>query len=144
MKHNDSMKQHDANCHVLGSRLAARLNDALDDVPHDVLERLKNARMQALSARKLVSTRTESSLVRMGRNAALQWGWNGRNSWHALVSWIPLLALIIGLLAISSIQDDFFTQEIANLDTELLTDELPPSAYADPGFALFVRLHEGD
>ena len=42
-------------------------------------------------------------------------------------------------MAIELIQDDFWADEVASVDAELLTDELPPSAYTDPGFAQYLR-----
>jgi len=31
------------------------------------------------------------------------------------------------------------TTELTEIDTALLTDDLPPSAYADPGFTQFIK-----
>ena len=52
---------------------------------------------------------------------------------------IPLVALVVGFVAIELVQDDFWADEIASVDAELLTDELPPEAYTDPGFAQYLR-----
>jgi len=52
------------------------------------------------------------------------------------------LALVIGLVAIVVIQDEVRVRELAELDAELLTDELPPSAYVDPGFTQFIRSNQ--
>jgi hypothetical protein len=48
--------------------------------------------------------------------------------------------LVLGLIAINLIQDDLHIREIADLDTELLTDDLPPMAYTDPGFTHFLKI----
>ncbi len=63
----------------------------------------------------------------------------GLNLWSILASALPLLALVIGLLAIEWIQQDYITSEIAATDSALLTDELPPDAYTDAGFAQFLK-----
>ena len=44
-----------------------------------------------------------------------------------------------GLIAINVIQDDDRTMEVADLDAALLTDDLPPEAYADPGFLQYLK-----
>ena len=52
---------------------------------------------------------------------------------------LPLIALVVGLVAIDIIQDDDFMAELAEVDAALLTDDLPPDAYADPGFVQFLK-----
>jgi hypothetical protein len=37
------------------------------------------------------------------------------------------------------VQKEDRANELAEVDTALLTDDLPPSAYADPGFVQFLR-----
>jgi len=59
------------------------------------------------------------------------------------VAALPLLALVLGLIAISIIQNDNRTTELAEIDAALLTDDLPPTAYTDPGFAQFLKLSSG-
>lgn len=144
MNHNQNMNQHDISYLNAGKRIVARLDESLDALPHDVLERLKSSRAQALKVRKITKTQSSPALLQVGRNAALELGNDDRNGWNPFISWIPFLLLVVGLISISLIQDELFTQEIADIDTELLTDDLPPSAYTDPGFALFMRMHQGD
>ena len=47
--------------------------------------------------------------------------------------------LVVGLTAIQWIQQDSRTNELAAIDSALLTDELPPDAYADAGFVQFLK-----
>jgi hypothetical protein len=47
--------------------------------------------------------------------------------------------LLFGLASIHVIQNDFRANEIAQIDAELLTDDLPPNAYTDPGFLIFLK-----
>jgi hypothetical protein len=42
-------------------------------------------------------------------------------------------------MAIQWIHQDRITLEIATTDAALLTDELPPDAYTDAGFAQFLK-----
>ena len=44
-----------------------------------------------------------------------------------------------GLVVINFSQDAYSTAEVAEVDAALLTDDLPPSAYADPGFVQFLK-----
>ena len=59
--------------------------------------------------------------------------------WTKLVSALPLLALLAGLLLMQ--QGQIHEQIVAagEVDTALLSDSLPPSAFSDPGFAEFLR-----
>ena len=122
-----------------GKRLAARLSDASDDIPHEISERLKAARMIALSKRNVTKIETVSAVVSLGQTAALHLGGEKFNWWGRMAAIVPLVALVAGLMAIELVQDDFWTNEIASVDAELLTDELPPEAYTDPGFAQYLR-----
>jgi hypothetical protein len=128
----------------LGMRIAARLADATQDLPHDVSERLKAARAQALMKRKIVKLETATSVSVSGGTAALNGDWGFQSIWGRLTLFFPLIALVAGLVSINVLQDNNRTDEIAEVDTELLTDELPPSAYTDPGFAQFLRVSKQD
>ncbi|MBS0392542.1 MAG: DUF3619 family protein [Comamonadaceae bacterium] len=127
-------------------RLAARLTHGNADLPYDITERLRAARMQALAQRKRPlllperKTATATQVIANGSTAALGgWGREGGNWWRALVSAVPLTALVIGLFFVDTAQDNATATEIAEVDSALLTDDLPPSAYADPGFAQFLK-----
>ena len=52
---------------------------------------------------------------------------------------LPLIALVAGLLAINAFQNDNRAQEVAEVDSALLSDELPPAAFTDPGFVQFLK-----
>ena len=121
-------------------KVAFRLSQTTTELPHDISERLRAARVQALSQRKVAKAQTAISLVSTGFSAALTWdseetlGW-----WGRIGTVLPLIALVVGLLAINSIQNDKRAEEVAEVDSALLTDELPPAAFADPGFVQFLK-----
>lgn len=118
-----------------GRRVAARLSDGTQELPHEVGERLRAARMQALARRKVVQVlRTAPAVVPNGRTAAFGGGW-----WTRIGSVIPLIALVAGLIVITTLQEDNRANELAEVDAALLTDDLPPAAYTDPGFAQFLK-----
>ena len=124
-----------------GKRLTARLSDTSDNLPHEISERLKAARMTALSKRNVIKVETAGNVLSFGSTAALQAGGEKFSWWNRAAATIPLFALVAGLMAIQLIQDDFWADEIASVDVELLADELPPAAYMDPGFVQY--LHNG-
>ncbi|HJS03981.1 MAG TPA: DUF3619 family protein [Variovorax sp.] len=118
-----------------GRQVAARLSAGTQDLPHEISERLRAARMQAVARRKVVQVlQTAPAVVPNGGSAALGGGW-----WTRIGSVIPLIALVAGLIVITTLQEDNRTDELAEVDAALLTDDLPPAAYTDPGFAQFLK-----
>jgi hypothetical protein len=59
--------------------------------------------------------------------------------WAKLVSALPLLALVAGLLLMQQSQIHEQLVAAAEVDTALLSDNLPPAAFSDPGFAEFLQ-----
>lgn len=123
----------------LGRQLAACLDASAASLPHDIIERLRVARTQALGrAREL---RIADTAVQHIGGGTLVLGRGGEDNpfWPRLVSLLPLLALAAGLVLIQILGGDQFTREIAEIDAAILTDDLPPAAYTDPGFAQFLK-----
>jgi hypothetical protein len=54
------------------------------------------------------------------------------------------VVLAAGLVLIHTVQSERRANELAEVDAALLTDDLPPAAYADPGFVQFLRAGGGD
>lgn len=126
-----------------GLRVAARLSAGLEGMPHDISERLRVARQQALSRRKqvVVVTRLRAvpTVLSNGRTAVLGQGDDGMGLWGWLTSGALVVAMAVGLVAINIVQDDDRVMELADLDAALLTDDLPPEAYSDPGFLQYLK-----
>lgn len=127
-----------------GSRIAARLSDPTVSLPNDISERLKAARMQALSKRKVLKLQVAAGVSHSGGAAILHMGGGDRSLWNRIASLVPLFALIAGLLTIAVLQDQKRADEIAAVDVELLIDDLPPAAYTDPGFLHFLNMNRRD
>ena len=123
-----------------GLKIAARLSTGAADVPHAVTERLRVARLQAMSKRKVSKLTTATSVLASGGSAALGAGDEDLTLWGRVVSVLPLIALAIGLVTINAYQNDNSAKELAAIDAALLVDDLPPAAYADPGFAQFIKI----
>lgn len=143
----------DARVTRFGLRVAASLTERSAELPHDVSERLRFAREQALAraalarAARTVAAPAGPSMVQMGAALALSGGPGNAGSdggrdaglWAKLVSALPLLALLAGLVLMQQSQVHEQIVAAAEVDTALLSDNLPPSAFQDPGFAEFLR-----
>ena len=129
---------------AVGRMIAVRLSEGAEKLPHDISERLKVARAQAVAKRKIVSIQVASELAASGGELALNLGGREDGLWNRIASLLPLLALVAGLISIAVLQDEMRASEIAEVDAELLTDELPPSAYVDPGFAQYLRVNQSN
>ncbi len=129
---------------ALGKMIAARLSEGAETLPHDISERLKVARAQAIAKRRKVSIQVASEISVSGGEMAVNMGGREDGLWNRIASFIPLLALIAGLISIAVMQDEMRAREVAEVDAELLTDELPPSAYVDPGFAQYLRVNQSN
>ena len=126
----------------LGLRLAAHLQRSAESLPPDITERLRFGREQALeraraSRRLAVSARPEAAVTVQG-HASLAFG-GPPSLWLRLASALPLVALVAGLVLIQQHHDREQISAAAEIDTALLSDELPPAAYGDPGFAEYLR-----
>ena len=57
----------------------------------------------------------------------------------ALWDGCPLVALVAGLMFIQYEHARLRTAAVAEVDVDLLVDDLPPTAYSDPGFVEFLK-----
>jgi hypothetical protein len=133
---------------ALESRLAMHFAGALsarvEQVPHDVVERLRFARDQALGKAREVrrlapaAAAAAASVVGLTSRGAASLGgfvpW-----WQRAASVLPLVMLVSGLFMIEhwTAREQAFAA--ADIDAQLLADDLPPAAYGDPGFAEYLR-----
>ena len=97
------------------------------------------ARQKALAAHK-----PEKILIKAPVLAGASGNWSGSfktssNLWDTL-GWIaPLVVLVFGLIGIAQWQNESRINDIAEVDAALLTDDVPPDAYADSGFMAFLK-----
>lgn len=121
-------------------RLTARLSEGSDALPHDLSERLRVARDQALerarAARRLSAAPAQVVTASSGGTAVLSGG--SPSWWLRFASVLPFVALIGGLLLIQQLQVQEEIDTAAEIDADLLSDDLPPDAYSDPGFKEFL------
>ena len=126
---------------MFGKLVAARLAESTDALPHDISERLRAARVQAVEKRKQVLLQDSTVLFGHGHSGVLTASQAGGHSswWNRLGGAGLLLVLAAGLLLINVVQDEMGARELADIDAAILTDDLPPAAYLDPGFAQFLK-----
>ena len=119
-------------------RLAAGLTAGVERLPHDVNERLRFAREQALLRARETRLAPAADTVSVSAAGGLLLGsfapWLQRAA-----SVLPLLVLLGGLMMIEQWSTRERVLAAADVDTLLLADALPPNAYGDPGFAEFLR-----
>lgn len=120
-------------------RVTSLLSEGNDALPRDVEERLKFARQQAVERMKRVRVLAQADAAQASGSTLALLGGSGRPLWWRLGAVLPLVALVAGLFLI---QDDHMQTQIqaaADVDAALLGDDLPPSAYDDPGFVEFLK-----
>jgi len=127
----------------LGTRVAAALSERNVVFPHDLNERLRVAREQALGVARVsrrTSVATIASPVMIGSVGGSVSLGGGRNRWWLrLASVAPMLLLVLGLLLVQYWSDREQVLAAAAIDAVLLADDLPPVAYSDPGFREFLK-----
>ncbi len=123
-------------------RITARLSQQADTLSPDVSERLRFARSRALdharAMRRAAQPRAVTSAVGVG-GLVLAGAPRPSSWWVGPLSLLPLLALVAGLVLIQSEHTRRQVAAVAEVDADLLLDDLPPSAYSDPGFVEFLK-----
>ncbi|MGY4829419.1 DUF3619 family protein [Sphaerotilaceae bacterium SBD11-9] len=132
----------------LAFRLTAALTERTADLSPDVTERLRFAREQALARARTARAATTAKpevVVSSGTTLTLGRGSNEGSAWWVqLVALVPLIALLGGLVLIQKLHDRNQIAAAAEIDASLLADDLPPSAYSDPGFVEFLKAPHDD
>lgn len=124
----------------LAAHLAGAINLRSQTLPHDISERLRVGREQALLRLRGNRLQTEagSAVTGWSRSGTAtlglfgQWGQRAANV-------MPLVVLVCGILTIESWSTQEQVLAAAEIDAQLLSDSLPPAAYSDPGFAEFLK-----
>jgi len=129
-------------------RLASRLSDSATRVDHHVEERLRVARERAIdrarAGRPAIAGNAAVAVSGGARGGTLTLGGrgdgDGPSSWWARLGVVlPIIVLVAGLMLIQHQNARQRTVAVAEIDLDLLVDELPPRAYSDPGFAEFLK-----
>ena len=127
----------------IARQITARLSEGEALLPYEVTERLRASREQAVSIRRreaaVQRVQTSTAASAQGNTLTLGSPDEGNGWWRTLVSAIPVFALIAGLVIYNSDTEQSMLSEVTEVDTALLTDDLPPAAYSDPGFIQYLK-----
>lgn len=123
----------------IGRELARALSESAQSLPNHTLERLRVARESALrvqrpelSLSKRWASSSPSGVVLGGESG------NPRGPWWAYC--LPMIAVAMGLYLIEVAHQDAQVSAAADVDAQILADDLPPDAYTDAGFLEFLKL----
>ena len=122
----------------LGYRIRQALNEGADRLDYRITYRLEQARQKALAAHRAgTAPAWRPDLVPAGGPTFED---RGRMSWaQGLGLAAPLLALVVGFVAIYQWQHEQRINELANIDFAVLLDEAPIDTYADKGFGALLQ-----
>ena len=121
-----------------GLRVSSRLSEQAERLPHDIGERLRVAREQAVvRARQLSRAEAAAPALLHAGGGSLALG--ATPWWVRMASVLPLMLLVLGLVLIQHVHERAEIDAAAEVDAALLSDELPPEAYGDPGFVAFLN-----
>ena len=116
----------------IGYRIGRLLENSLDSVDSVVSSRLKASREVSISRQRL----SRPSLV-LAFAESFFFG-NGTISVVPKLL-LPTAGLVLGLIAINSWQQSQQAEEIEEIDTAVLTGDLPIDAYLDKGFDAWLK-----
>ena len=134
MKHFDD-QLNETQVEQFGQASAALLSKGT--LPKEIKDRLYAARMKAISLKKPEKARAQKRALVSSTGT---WGSGSSNGIWDTIGWMaPLAVLVFGLIGIAQWQDDSRINDIAEVDAALLTDDVPPDAYADSGFMAFLK-----
>ena len=118
--------------HHLGYRVRQVLNQALV-LDEEKLTRLKAARERAIARQRITAPRMGLAL------ADNLFGSVGDSASIFSCFLLPAAMLIVGLVAINAWQQSQAVQELVEIDSGVLTSELPIDAYLDRGFDAWLK-----
>ena len=135
MQTNNSTPRPDAMQHRFGLLVGSMLDASAERIPADIDQRLRAIRFQALQRQP--KTASGWTLLSWGRGSAALGA--ERPGWRlALGLALAVPVLVLGLRVAQVQQQETSLHQIADIDTALLLDDLPPQAYLDPGFKRYL------
>jgi hypothetical protein len=126
----------------IGMRMAALLDQHTKQLPYDISERLRAARTRALAAgraKRAELITVSDAQIQSNGSLRLPFQTSTQDIYKLLASFIPLVCLAAGLMLLYDFHNNQAAMELAEIDSALLIDDLPPQAYADPAFFDFLK-----
>ena len=119
------------------SRIRQILNQGTTRLDADTAQKLKAARESALARQRP----EPQPVVRWADNVLGNgWSWGGLSARVIL----PALALVVAAVGIYRWQENQRLAEVVEIDSQLLTDDLPIDAYLDRGFQNWLKKRAAD
>lgn len=116
----------------LAKKITQHLDYGAANLDSRIQYRLQAARQHALEA-----------YAKPQRHFGLAWGHAGSGGHHGghspFRTWLPLVALILGLVFVVYWQTSQQTNDISEIDAHLLAEDLPLHAFIDDGFDTWLE-----
>ena len=120
--------------------IRSALDASVSRLPYSITHRLELARMAALARHRPLARRTTQPVLRpLLTEGSADPGTRGARWWRVGLAALPALVLAAGLYAIALWNDTEAADEIAEIDSAMLTDDVPLAAYTDRGFGVFLK-----
>lgn len=124
-------------------RVRAALNASAHAIEPDIAARLAASRRMAVLRKKADAPQTAPVLAQAGQHS---WDNEGRHVFGNFMRRFGLIgilcAIAISIVGVYEVQQEQRIDELADVDSAMLLDDLPPAAYADHGFHLFLKRAE--
>jgi hypothetical protein len=134
--------RHPSQDQVFGKRIASYLDQGNQQLSYEITERLRAARTRAIASRRVNQFEFNTAQdVQVQSNGSIRLPFPSKmNDIYSLIfSFIPLICLAAGLMMLYEFHNDQTALELAEIDSALLIDDLPPQAYTDPAFVDFLK-----
>jgi len=140
-------------------KICRHLDRATEHLPYRVTERLTGARAAALA--KVAAAPSQRALQTPALPADVPGGLDSRAEkrdekradkrtdgradrgtplwWRVAATAVPLVLLAVGVVVVDTVRQEQSAAELAEVDSALLTDDVPLVAYADHGFGVYIK-----
>jgi hypothetical protein len=126
-------------------KICRHLDQGTEHLPYRVSERLAAARAAALA--RVAAEPAEAAgqaaahpAPPSGRDKRTEKGGKSAPLWWRLAATaVPLALLAVGVVVVDTVRQEQSAAELAEVDSALLTDDVPLVAYADHGFGVYIK-----
>jgi hypothetical protein len=121
--------------------ICRHLDQGAEQVSFRIQSRLEEARRRALRSLPPVSAGVPFAAALSPVQVQTSSSTSGRTPfwWRLGLTAAPALLVLVGLVVGDAMQQDRSAEELAEVDSALLTDEVPLVAYADHGFGVYLK-----